>query len=66
MAQKVERGKTKIVLNVDNNKTTLNPSDTLYKICTTAVIENFPRLRGGLDLCPENLIFDVIFEVYKR
>lgn len=40
--------------------------ETLYQICTTAVIENFPALRGGLDLCPENLIFDVIFEVYKR
>jgi len=40
--------------------------DTLYNVATSAVIENFPRLRGGLDLCPENLIFDVIFEVYKR
>ena len=39
--------------------------ETLYQICSTAVIENFPTLRGGLDLCPENLIFDVIFEVYK-
>ena len=33
--------------------------DTLYKIATTAIIENFPKLRGGLDLCPENLLFDV-------
>ena len=40
--------------------------DTLYKIATTAVIENFPRLRDGLDLCPENLLFDVIFETYRR
>ena len=40
--------------------------DTLYKIATTAVIENFPKLRGGLDLCPENLLFDVIFETDRR
>lgn len=40
--------------------------DTLYKIATTAVIENFSRLRDGLDLCPENLLFDVIYETYRR
>jgi len=40
--------------------------DTLYKIATTAIIENFPKLRDGLDLCPENLLFDVIYETYRR
>jgi len=39
---------------------------TLYKLSTSAIIQNFLQLRHGLDLCPESIIFDVIFQVYKR
>ena len=65
MALKVERG---LLFRswFDKIKPNIILPDTLYNVATSAVIENFPRLRGGLDLCPENLIFDVIFEVYKR
>jgi len=40
--------------------------NTLYKLSTSAIIQNFLKLRDGLDLCPENIIFDVIFEVFQR
>lgn len=45
---------------------TSNHPRTLYGQSTAAIIENFPRLRQGLDLCPENVLFDVIYEIYKR
>lgn len=40
--------------------------NTLYQLSTSAIIQNFLKLRHGLDLCPENIIFDVIFEVFQR
>ena len=40
--------------------------NTLYQLSTSAIIKNFLKLRHGLDLCPENIIFDVIFEVFQR
>ena len=39
---------------------------TLYKLSTSAIIQNFLKLRDGLDLCPEHIIFDVIFEVFQQ
>jgi len=39
---------------------------TLYRLATSAVIENFPKLRIGLELCPETILFDVVYEIYTR
>jgi len=40
--------------------------DTLYNLATSAVIKNFSKLRNGLELCPENILFDVIYQIYSR
>lgn len=37
---------------------------TLYRLATRAVIKDLQSLRVGLDLCPENIIFDVIREAH--
>jgi len=39
---------------------------SLYGQCTAAIIHSFPRLKQGLEQCPENVLFDVILEIYKR
>ena len=44
----------------------MTESKTLYTLSTSAIIKNFTKLRQGLDLCPENIIFDVIYEVFQR
>jgi len=44
----------------------MTESKTLYALSTSAIIKNFTKLRQGLDLCPENIIFDVIYEVFQR
>jgi len=35
-------------------------------LATSAVIKNFSKLRNGLELCPENILFDVIYQIYSR
>ena len=39
--------------------------NSLYKIATKAVVENFAKNRDGLDQCPEKVFFDVIYETYQ-
>jgi len=43
-----------------------NRGTSLYDLSTTAVIKNFSKLRHGLNMCPENIHFDVIYSIYKR
>ena len=40
--------------------------NSLYEMATKAVVENFSKLRDGLDLCPEKVFFDVIYETYHQ
>jgi len=39
---------------------------SLYNLATGAVIQKFQHFRPGLELCPENIIFDVFYEIFKR
>lgn len=43
-----------------------NTASSLYQLATKAVINNFAKLRHGLDLCPENILFDVIYHVHTQ
>jgi len=40
--------------------------DTLYHLSTNAVIKNFSKLQNGLEFCPENILFDVVYQIYER
>lgn len=43
----------------------MSEPDSLYQLSSSALIQNFVKLRHGLYLCPENIIFDVIFKVFQ-
>jgi len=43
----------------------MSEPDSLYQLSSTALIKNFLKLKQGLYLCPENIIFDVIFKVFQ-
>jgi len=38
---------------------------TLYGLTTAAIIQNFESLRPGLESYPENVLFDVFYEIYE-
>ena len=40
--------------------------NSLYKIATKAVVKNFAKNRDGVEQCPENVFFDVIYETYGK
>ena len=44
----------------------LSSPRSLYGLATGAIIQDFSRLQQGLDGCPENVLFDVIFEIFSR
>ena len=44
----------------------MDRSRSLYSHATGAVIQNFAHFRHGLDRCPENILFDVFYEIHKR
>jgi len=47
-------------------RTDMDCPKPLYSLATVAVVNNFKRLKSGLDICPENVVFDVIYESFKR
>ena len=48
------------------DKRLLTHPNTLYNLATTTVMQNYTKLRPGLELCKEDTIFDVIFQVFKQ
>ena len=39
---------------------------SLYRQATGAVVENFRRLNDGWKCCPDEFVFDIIFEIFQR
>jgi len=39
---------------------------SLYGLATRAIIQHFKRHRACLDLLPENILFDIIYEIFER
>ena len=38
----------------------------MYELSAFAVVENFSALQNSLNVCPEPVLFDVIYQIYRR